>query len=164
MSVVLAGLLGGRPVRAAEPPLAGVWELIPELSDRQGPQGPDAFPESRGDPTAVLALVRPPLKLTITVRDSAVTFAPEWRAPQRVVPGRPEAADTVQDGSVRWARAQWKGEKLVVNRRLVGVAKTKESYRVDGQDRLIVDVDVSPESWRGTISVRRVYRRQAGTR
>ena len=172
------------PGQAVAPPsIRGVWKLDPERSDRPnasrptetadqrrgrsasdplGAAGYGGFPDTEADPTAVMALMRPPLMVTISGTDSSVTIAPERALRQSILPGRPEVTDTLLDGTVRITKARWKKEALVVERKFEGLAKIKETYVPGpGPDDLVVNVEVAPVRFSQKIVIRRVYQRSA---
>lgn len=179
-SVAAAGPATAQPRAAAS--LRGSWKLNPDKTDhpnasrpgetpdqRRGrsageplkPEGYGGFPDTEADPTAVMALMRPPLQLTIAGTDSVVTLTPERALKLTVVPDGPAATDTLLDGTVRIMKARWKKDALVVERRFPGLARIKEAYRVDPDSgNLVVDVEVSPERFSRTVVMRRVFERQ----
>lgn len=174
------------PIAAQSPaPFRGTWKLEPERTDRPNAnrpgETPDArrghsaaeplaaegyggFPDTEADPTAVMALMRPPLELTIGGNDSVITLVPERAHRLRTVPGAPEVTDTLLDGTVRIMKSRWKKDALVVERRFPDVARIRETFRIDAvSGALLVDAEVSPERFSRKIVLRRVYARVTAT-
>lgn len=183
MMMVGAAAMPAAGQTAVPPSIRGQWKLDPERSDRPnanrpvetadqrrgrsasdplGAAGYGGFPETEADPTAVMALMRPPLALTISGTDSSLIIAPERALKQRIIPGRPDVTDTLLDGTVRITKARWKKDALVVERKFEGLARIKETYSLDpGPDGLVVNVEVSPVRFSQKIVMRRVYQRSA---
>lgn len=126
--------------------------------NREGPWG--GYGDGEADPTAVMALMRPPLELTIAESGSTWTIAPERAARQVFTLDAPATVDTLLNGTELVSKARWKKDRLVVEREFRELAKVRESYRIDPDTgELVVEVVVSPKNFPRTIELRRVYDR-----
>jgi len=178
-------VVAGPAVAQAPAALRGIWKLEPDRTDRPNAarpgetadarrgrsaaeplaaEGYGGFPDTEADPTAVMALMRPPLQITIGGNDSVITMVPERANRLRTRPGGPEVTDTLLDGTVRVMKSRWKKDALVVERRFPDVARIKETFRIDpAAGTLLVDAEVSPERFSRKIVLRRVYSRVTET-
>jgi len=107
---------------------------------------------------AITALLRPPTTLVISAADLTITITPDPGVPESVFPDDRPVTDTLLDGQERVIRARWEKDRLVVERRLTGVARVRESYRIDSGKALIVDLELDSDNFSGKFEEKLIYR------
>ncbi len=95
--------------------------------------------------------------LKITQDDSTVTIVDADQNRRVLYPDGRTIEREVRGGRKFETKTRWKGEKLVVDRKMEGGAKITETFERKEDGRLHVKVKVSGGRMRGSLEFRRVY-------
>ncbi len=184
-SLLALGLgLAAGPIQAQSPPtgpLAGLWKLNPELSDRiedklrdalragvfygtagrSGARSGGPAPRKREQETEDRELgnmIAPVLQLLIRQDERSVAISDGAGQMQSFTTDGRKVKETLLSGGELETSARWKEGKLTIERKEAKAATVKETYSLDPASRkLIVEIKLSSSRLLRPLEFRRVY-------